>query len=124
MDLIQTGTQVNTGNDSIVIQKVLQDIPGGKSLDVTGFTPTAIQAGHVVIKQDSNGVCKPHPVSGATYAVTPASHTVIGIVVASVPTNKAMVGIMEKGRVNESAAPYPYLSNIKTALDGITFASE
>lgn len=124
MDLINTGTQVNTGNDPIVIVKVLEDIPGGKSLDVTGYTPTEIQAGHVIIKQDSNGVCKPHPVSGATYAATPASHTVIGVSIASVRSSLAMVGVMVKGRVNEAAAPYPYLAGNKTALPGITFATD
>jgi len=31
---------------------------------------------------------------------------------------------MEKGRVNEAAAPYIYLAQQKTDLPGITFASE
>lgn len=50
------------GKDSIVIVDNFQSIRGGRSLDVTGFTPKVIKAGHVIIKQTSNDEYKPMPV--------------------------------------------------------------
>lgn len=55
--------QIITGNDSIVIVDNFQSIRGGRTLDVTGFSPDTIQAGHVIIK-DSEGEYKPMPVKG------------------------------------------------------------
>lgn len=125
MDLQNTGENISFGNDGIIIQSVLEAIPGGKSLDVTGYTPLVVPAGHVVIREDSNGIIKVHPVSGATYAATPASHTIIGVTIASVKTSRAMVGIMTKGRVNKNAVTYPYLAGHLTALQpNITFAQD
>ena len=42
-------TTIDTGNDSIVIAEYLEGVPGGRTLDVTGFTSPVIQAGHIVI---------------------------------------------------------------------------
>lgn len=64
-DLANQGAGYDTGNDSIVIVKVLEAIPGGKTLDVTGFTPDVIPAGHLIIEETSTGVLKPMPISGA-----------------------------------------------------------
>jgi hypothetical protein len=52
---------VDTGKDSIVIKKHFDGYEGGRSLDVTGFAPKVIQAGHIVIKRTSDGVFKPMP---------------------------------------------------------------
>lgn len=123
-NLINTGTQINTGNDSIVIQSNLESIPGGKSLDTTGFTPTSIQAGHIVIVETATGIHKPHPVSGATYAALPALHTHVGVVVATVATAKPFVGVCVRGRVNKNACPYPPLAGAITALTGINFVTD
>lgn len=42
----------------------LQSIRGGRALDVTGFSPAVINAGHVIIKKDGEDVYKPMPVKG------------------------------------------------------------
>lgn len=73
--------QIDFSNDSIVIMKNLETVPGGRTLDVTGFTPTVIKAGHVIIEKDSDGTLLPMPllvpatieslgdiVGGTTYA--------------------------------------------------------
>ncbi len=52
---------VNTSNDSIVIRQDLSDMRGGKTLDVTGFAPTVINAGHMVIRETATGNYKPMP---------------------------------------------------------------
>lgn len=55
---------LDTGKDSIVIVDNFQSIRGGRTLDVTGFTPTIIKAGHVIIQSTSTGQYKPMPVNG------------------------------------------------------------
>jgi len=55
------------GLDSVVIRHVDSTIPNGRTLDTTGFTPTAIRKGHVIIKANgAGGEYKPMPVTGAS----------------------------------------------------------
>jgi hypothetical protein len=114
----------DAGIDSVVIQNYIEGLPGGKSLDVTGFTPTVIKAGHLVIKETATGTFKPMPVDGAAYDALPADHTYEGVVVASVLTTEAMVGVMVRGSVNEAASPYPVPADAKTALTHIRFTQD
>lgn len=58
-------TQIITGNDNVVIVDNFQSIRGGRTLDTTGFAPTVINAGHVIIQQTSNKEYKPMPVTGS-----------------------------------------------------------
>ena len=105
--------------DSIVIVDNFQSIRGGATLDVTGFTPTVIEAGHVIIKETANGNLKPMPVSGSAYAALPASHTYAGIVIASIATAKPFAGVLVRGTINPVAAPYDFATiaaAVKTAL--------
>lgn len=114
---------VDTGNDSIVIVEYIEGLPGGRSLDTAGFTPTVIKGGHIVIK-DGNGNYKPMPVNEKVYASLPASHSYVGVVVSSVLTAKPMVGVMVRGSVNEVASPYPVTEAMKTALTHIRFTQD
>lgn len=118
--------EISTGNDSIVIVEFLEGVPGGRTLDVTGFTPEVIPAGHILIK-DASGNYKPMPVSGAAYAALPADHTYAGVNVATIPTAKAFAGIMVRGTVNPAASAYTItsiLSAVKTALPLIRFEQD
>lgn len=115
---------VDTSRDSIVIAKVLETLVGGRSLDVTGFAPAVIKAGHVVIKETATGTFKPMPVDGSAYAALPVGHTIEGVVIASTMTNRAMVGILVRGTVNEVASPYPVTAAMKTALPLIRFTQD
>ena len=124
VNLANQSMTVDTGLDSVVIVHALETIPGGRTLDVAGFTPTVIRAGHVVIKETATGTYKPHPISGGAYAATPASHTVEGVVMSSVMTDKAMVSIMVRGTVNQVASPYAPTAGIKTALPLIRFTQD
>jgi hypothetical protein len=119
-------TGFDAGIDSVTIANYIEGIPGGRSLDVTGFTPKAIRAGHVVIRETASGNYKPMPVNAAgdAYAALPGGHTIEGVVVSSVTTNEAMVGIMVRGSVNEEASPFPVTAAIKTALPLIRFTKD
>lgn len=66
VDLNETGENIITGNDSIVIVDNFQSIRGGRTLDATGFTADVIPAGHVIIKETSSGIHKPMPVTDAS----------------------------------------------------------
>ena len=132
-NLANESQEIITGNDNIVIVDVFQTIRGGRTLDVTGFTPEVIKAGHVIIKQTSNGEYKPMPVDLTTdpknpaYAALPAGHTYAGILIQSLLTKRPMAGILVRGTVNPAAAPYPMntiLSAVKTALPLIDFRED
>jgi hypothetical protein len=119
-------TGFDAGLDSVTIVHYIEGIPGGRSLDVTGFTPKAICAGHVVRKETASGNYKPMPVNGSgdDYAALPGGYEMVGVVVSSVVTDGAMVGIMVRGSVNEVASPFPVTAAIKTALPQIRFTRD
>lgn len=205
-----------TGNDNTVIVGVIDTVRGGRSLDVTGFSPTIINAGHVVIIEDSTKEYKPMPVVGSGgvqtlgtltagsgytndgtytsvsltggagsgakgtvivagnkvtgvtittpgtgyavgdnlsaaaadigtggsgfkiivsavdstpsgYGSLPSGHSYAGILIATIPTDKAFAAILVRGTVNPAAAPFSMtsiLSAVKTALPLIDFRED
>jgi hypothetical protein len=126
-NLASQGAGYDTGNDSIVVVKVLEAIPGGKTLDVSGFSPDVIPAGHLIIEETSTGVLKPMPVSGAAYDALPASHTYKGVLISTILTAKPFAGILVRGTVNKNASFYTIasvLTAVKTALPLIRFTQD
>jgi hypothetical protein len=119
-------TGFDAGVDSVTIANYIEGIPGGRSLNVEGFAPPVIKAGHVVIKETATGAYKPMPVNtaGDAYDALPDGHTIEGVVVASVTTDLAMTGIMVRGSVNQVASPYPVTDAIKAALPLIRFTQD
>ncbi len=118
--------QIDTSNDSIVIRKILLDIPGGKTLDVSGYTPTdgVLRAGHILIEQTSNKEVKPLDVSAGAYVALPTGHTYKGVLIATILKAKPQAAVMLGGDVNEVASPYPVPSGAKTALTHILFTQD
>jgi hypothetical protein len=126
-NLNNTGTNFDTSNDGIVIVSNLENIPGGKTLDTTGFSPEVIPAGHLVIEETATGVLKPMPVSGDDYDSLPSGHTYKGVVVSSVLKTKPFVSVMIRGSVNKNASKYgiaSILSAVRTALPLIRFTQD
>lgn len=122
MNLTNEQKEVVSGNDSIVIIDNFQSIRGGRTLNVEGFTPEVIPAGHVIIQEDATGEYKPAPISGDAYDTLPEDHTIKGILIATIPTNRPFAGILVRGTVNIKVAPYKLEANtalvtaIETAL--------
>lgn len=110
--------QIGNGNDSIVIVNALGDIPGGRTLDMTGFD-NGIKAGHVII-QLSTGEYAPMPVSGSSYDSLPASAEYVGVARYSVPASDPRCAIVTMGQVNAAACPYS-VSSIASNLPHIEF---
>ena len=129
-DLNSQGSQVDVGYDSVTIVANLENIPGGKTLNTTGFTPEVIKAGHLVIVEDATGIHKPMPVNAGetAYASLPANHSYKGVVSASVATAKPFVAILVRGTVNEQAfvnnGGFTTPSAAKTALSLIRFTKD
>jgi hypothetical protein len=127
-NLNNDSTSLDTGNDSIVIVEYISGKVGGATLNVTGFTPTIIPAGHVVIQETATSDLKPMPVNGAAYDALPAGHTYSPYVtVASVLTAKPFVGLMDRGTVNPLASAYTIssiLAAVKTAQPNIIYRAD
>lgn len=124
-DLTPNKQQVVFGDDSIVIQKYISGIKGGRTLDVTGFAASVIKAGHVIIVK--NGVYAPMPVNGEAYAALPEGAAYAGVLYRSIPAAKPAASIMTNGEVNEEAAPYPMAAiatAFKTACPHIVFIKD
>ena len=111
------------GLDSIVIVNCLGDIPGGRTLDMTGWTPETVKAGHVIIQNNTTKVCKPLGLNeaGNAYGSIPEGNTCIGVLKVSVLKSDARAAIMTIGQVKEAACPYPLTSTIKNKLSMIQF---
>lgn len=119
---LTSSNNITTGNDSIVIIQNLGDIPGGRTLDVAGFSPNVIKAGHLIIKETATGEFKPNPISGDNFAALPAGHTYEGVLVASIQKSRPFAAIMDRGDVLEPAMPYGSVPGAaKTALSLIKF---
>ena len=111
MDLQNKTKEILSGNDNIVIVDNFQSIRGGRTLDITGFTEDVIPAGTIVIQDDATKVYKPAPIADGAYEALPEAHTIVGIVISSIPTNRAFAGILVRGTVNINAAPYGLSDN-------------
>lgn len=113
------------GEDSVVIQKYISGIKGGRTLDVTGFAENVIKAGHVIIVKE--GKYMPMPVSGEAYAALPEGAAYAGVLYRSVLAAKPAASIMTWGEVNTVAVPYPMntiLAAFKTACPHIDFIKD
>ena len=129
VELDNEGDSIDTGIDSVVIVDNFQSVRGGRSLDVAGFTPKVIQAGHMIIKETATGNFKPMPVNAQqnAYAALPADHTYAHVLIASILTKKAMAALLVRGTVNPAACPYPMatiLDAVKEALPLIDFRED
>ena len=111
---------------AVVILTVLDTLQGGTTLDVTGFGPKFIEAGHVII-QDASGINKPLGVSGGKFVALGGDDKFLGICLTTQPTSESFVGVLLQGAVNYKAMPYDITdieSAMRTALNNINFRSD
>jgi hypothetical protein len=127
-NLNNTPVEVDTTMDSVVIIKVDHDIPGGKTLDVTGVTDEVLKAGRVIIEETATGKLKPLKIVSGAYESLPSVHTYKGVLIATILLKKPFASVMLAGNVNEQAAinyelpAFP--SGAKTALTHILFTQD
>lgn len=128
VDLVNAKKTVVFGKDSIIIQKFITGIKGGRNLVLGEYPLDVISAGHIVIT-DGNGTYKPMPLKakvggGYEYDSLPSEHTYVGVVYRSVSKELPMASIMTEGQVNEVAAPYEVPAAFKTACPLIEFIKD
>jgi len=124
-DLSKPKEGIGTGLSSVVIVQYIGGIDGGRTLDMTNFGQEVVRAGHIIIK-DADGIHKPMPVKAdnSAYDTLPASHEYVGVLVEDIRADDPRAGIMDVGKVNEAASPYPVIAAMKTALSHIKFTKD
>lgn len=122
-NLNKESIEVNDGLDSIVIVNALGDIPGGRTLDVSGVAAdvTVIRSGHIVIQNDTTKEVSPLGVSDGNYVTLPSGHSYLGVLKVSVLKSDPRAAIVTMGQINAAASPYPVTEAIKTGLPRIEF---
>lgn len=119
--------ELSNGLDDIVIVRSLGDLPGGRTLDVSGLSADikVICAGHVLVQDTTTKEVSPLAVSGGAYAALPAGCAYLGVLKASVSVDDPRAAILTMGQVNAAAAATavgaPVTDEIKAALTGIQF---
>ena len=71
VDLERDNYLVDDGNDGKVIIRDLADIPGGRALDMSNWTPSVVKAGHIIKHNKETGAYAPLGITGSnndTYA--------------------------------------------------------
>lgn len=113
--------ELNDGFDSIVVIKALTEIPGGRTLDVSGVAAgtDTIRCGHVLVQNKTTKAIKPLAINSGNYETLPSDCEYLGVLKYSVPVSRPFAAILTAGQVNAAASPAPITSAIKTALSRI-----
>lgn len=110
----------NASLDTVTIRQYIGGLTGGRALDYTGFTDDVIKAGHVIVKKtvEDEVVYSPLGVKDGAYKALADGESYAGVVVAT-KNNGEAVAIMDNGRVNDEAVPYPITDAMKTAIKAV-----
>ena len=115
---------IDNGNDGKVVITDLAGIPGGRALDMTGWTPDTLRAGHIIKHNTVTGVYAPLGVTGSnsdTYASLDANEEYAGVLKVSILKDKPMAAILTMGEVNAACCPYAITDTIAAGLPQIKF---
>lgn len=96
-------SEVDINADGVVIQTMLEDLPGGRTLDTSDITGNYLKAGHVVIREKTTGEYAALGISNDDY-VAIGNYDYVGIVYISTPKDAPLASIMVRGTVNTKAA--------------------
>ena len=114
---------IPTDKDGIVIINALGDVPGGRTLDVSGVASgtEVLNAGHIIVKVTATGVHKPLGVTNGAYDSLASGEEYVGVLKASIPVDDPRAAIVTIGQINAAASPYPVTAAIKSGLPRIEF---
>lgn len=124
VDLNRDSLLVDNGNDGKVIIRDLADIPGGRALDMTGFSGSVVKSGHIIKHNTVTDAYAPLGITGSnsdSYASLEANEEYAGVLKGSILAAKPFAAIMTVGEVNAAASPYPVTDTIKAGLTQIKF---
>jgi hypothetical protein len=112
---------LNNGLDDIVVVKALSEIPGGRSLDVSGVADgtTVIRSGNVLVQDKTTKAFSPLNITDGAYVALPEGKTYAGVLKNSVLVRDPRAAIITAGQINAAASPAPITDEIKAALPRI-----
>lgn len=115
--------EINDGLDCIVVVQSLSELPGGRTLDVSGLAAdvTTVKSGHVLVMDTTTKAVSPLAISGNAYAAVPSGKKVCGVLKNSVTVRDPRASIVTAGQINAAASPAPVTDAIKAALPRIEF---
>lgn len=111
--------QIVDSLDGIVVIDALSEIPGGRTLDVSGWSGSVVKAGNIIVRDPATDTYKPLGITGTAYAAIAAKHEYVGVLKFAVSVNDPRAAIVLQGTVNEAASPAPVTAAIKAALPGL-----
>lgn len=125
-NLNRENIELNDGLDCIVVVQALSQIPGGRTLDVSGLPESTIsvKSGHVLVKDDKTKAVSPLGITKGAYDSLPPGKSYYGILKATVLKRNPQAAIITRGQINVAASPAPVTTAIKEGLPGIEFLYE
>lgn len=115
--------EIDDGLDCIVVVQALSDIPGGRTLDVSGLPAdvTVIRSGHILVEDNETKALSPLGISDSAYVSLPVGKKYYGVLRKSVSKARPFAAIITAGQINAAASPAPVTDEIKAALSRIEF---
>lgn len=125
-NLNRENIEVNDGLDCIVVVQALSQIPGGRTLDVSGLPEgtTSVKSGHVLVIDSKTKAVSPLGITDGAYAALPTGKKYYGVLKATVLTRNPQAAIITAGQINVAASPAPVTAEIKAGLPRIEFLYE
>ena len=120
-NLTRERIELNDGLDSIVVVQALSQIPGGRTLDVSGLPADveSVKSGHVLVIDKTTKAVSPLGITEGAYVSLPEGKSYYGVLKASVLKRDPRAAIITAGQINVAASPAPVTEAIKTALPRI-----
>lgn len=125
-NLTREKIELNDGLDSIVVVQSLSEIPGGRTLDVSGLGEdvTSVKSGHILVIDEKTKHVSPLPLSNGAYGAVAKGKKVYGVLKCSVLKRDPRASIITAGQINVAASPAPVSAEIKAALPRIDWLYE
>lgn len=117
-NLTREKIELNDGLDSIVVVQAISQIPGGRTLDVSGLAANveSVKSGHVLVIDTKTKAVSPLGITDGAYETLPTGKKYYGVLKASVLKRDPRAAIITAGQINVAASPAPVTDVIKAGL--------
>lgn len=125
-NLTREKIELNDGLDSIVVVQAISQIPGGRTLDVSGLAANveSVKSGHVLVIDTKTKAVSPLGITDGAYETLPTGKKYYGVLKASVLKRDPRAAIITAGQINVAASPAPVTEAIKAGLPLIQWLYE
>lgn len=125
-NLTREKIELNDGLDSIVVVQAISQIPGGRTLDVSGLAANveSVKSGHILVIDTKTKAVSPLGITDGAYETLPTGKKYYGVLKASVLKRDPRAAIITAGQINVAASPAPVTDAIKAGLPLIQWLYE